>query len=202
MPNFKTHLTVSGVSAIAYTGVGLASGVPAFHCAIAGSFFCVAGLLPDIDSKSIACKETASLLSILLAITIINSLGLILPLEEILLLSAIVYFIGRMSMKYLIRPLTVHRGTLHTILVAMIWAEVVYLIASGSPNLRVYKAGGVFLSYIFHLLIDELWSIKWTPLQIKKSMGTAFKFFGNNLIANVVATITVIGLAIIVVFGS
>ncbi len=54
-------------------------------------------------------------------------------------------------------------------------------------NLRYFKAGAVLLGVMSHLLLDELYSIEWYHgrLRFKSSFGTAIKFWGPSLWANI-----------------
>jgi membrane-bound metal-dependent hydrolase YbcI (DUF457 family) len=112
--------------------------------------------------------------------------------------ATIVYAIGRTSLKHLIRPMTVHRGILHTVLAAIVLSEMVYLVVSGSSELRTYKAGAVLIGYMTHLLMDELASVEWSPFpNLKQSAGSAFKFFGKDRLVNIMGVIAAIGLAVV-----
>jgi hypothetical protein len=66
---------------------------------------------------------------------------------------------------------------------------VAYLLATGDLPIRLYKAGGVVLGYMIHLVLDEMYSVYYVRgrMQIKKSFGTAVKLFGDKLWPNVSA---------------
>ena len=54
-------------------------------------------------------------------------------------------------------------------------------------RIRGYKAGGVLLGYLSHLILDELYSIEWRRgrLRLKQSFGTAVKLFGTKWWPNI-----------------
>jgi membrane-bound metal-dependent hydrolase YbcI (DUF457 family) len=85
---------------------------------------------------------------------------------------------------------TVHRGMFHSIpalIIATLFAFV--LSYTGDTNMRLFKAFGVSIGFFSHLLLDEIWAVRWTTFgpRTKKSFGTALKFFGEGGVANVVA---------------
>jgi hypothetical protein len=75
----------------------------------------------------------------------------------------------------------VHRGMFHSIPAVLIAGELAFLMASGdSVTLRWYKAGGVMLGYLSHLLLDEFYSVEALRLRVKQSFGTALKLFDRK----------------------
>jgi len=52
MAGFKTHITVSTLTGIAYGAWGYHSGAPLETCILAGGLCSVSGMLPDLDSDS------------------------------------------------------------------------------------------------------------------------------------------------------
>ena len=64
---------------------------------------------------------------------------------------------------------------------------VAFLIVAGQDlAIRAFKAGAVSLGFFSHLLIDEIWSLRLRSgrINIKKSFGTALKFWGGDSYAN------------------
>ena len=54
-----------------------------------------------------------------------------------------------------------------------------------SEATRVYKSLAVVLGFLVHLVMDELWAIDLQRgFRLKKSFGTALKFFGSSPLAN------------------
>ena len=53
-------------------------------------------------------------------------------------------------------------------------------------NIRYFKAGGVLAGFMSHLILDEIYSVEWKSgaWRLKKSFGTAIKFWGDDGWAN------------------
>ena len=49
-----------------------------------------------------------------------------------------------------------------------------------------------------HLLLDEIYSIEWKKVRLKKSFGTAIKFWGSSISANVLTYAQALILALVV----
>ncbi|MBN2294387.1 MAG: metal-dependent hydrolase, partial [Pirellulales bacterium] len=111
------------------------------------------------------------------------------------------YLLIRFGGAWLLKKFTVHRGMLHSIPAAVIAAELAFLLASGETDARIYKAGGVFIGYMVHLLLDEFYSVKVSVrgVRIKKSLGTAIKVFGHQWLPNIATYTTVILLTMLVI---
>ena len=51
----------------------------------------------------------------------------------------------------------------HSLPAAVIFGEIAFLLASGDDwRLRAFKAGGVVIGFLSHLVLDEIYSIEWT----------------------------------------
>ena len=67
-------------------------------------------------------------------------------------------------------------------------------------NIRAFKAGAVVAGFMSHLVLDEIWSINVRSgrLNIKRSFGTAIKFWSKDRWANYS---TYVKLAIVALFA-
>ncbi len=200
MANFKTHVTTSTILGIGYGGAGFALGAPIDSAIVAGGLCGVAGMLPDLDSDAgIPLRETMALTAAVVPMLMIDRfhhMGL--SYESMTLAAGSIYLLVRFGVAALIRKFTVHRGMFHSIPAALIFAGLGFLICGcDNVDLRYYKAGAVFVGFMSHLLLDELYSIEWYRgrLRLKKSFGTAVKFWGNSTLANLVtyAKLLVVG---------
>jgi hypothetical protein len=75
----------------------------------------------------------------------------------------------------------------HSIPACIACGLLTFLIVAGQDlAIRLFKAGAVSLGFFTHLLLDEIWSfqLKSGKLNIKRSFGTALKFFGQDHWAN------------------
>jgi hypothetical protein len=109
--------------------------------------------------------------------------------ESIVLAAAGVYILIRFGMGEALHRFTVHRGMFHSIPAAILFGELAFLLSSGDPALRCYKAAAVAIGCLSHLLLDELCSLPLFGGQLgfKKSYGTALKLYGRHGWANVAA---------------
>ncbi len=145
-------------------------------------------MLPDIDSGSgRPLRESLAFGAAVVSIMLVNRLQhLGAPSETIVLAGSLVYLLIRFGFAELLKRYTVHRGMFHSLPAAVIAGELAFLLATGTIELRIYKAGGVALGYLVHLLLDELYSIEWRRgrLRLKSSFGTAIKLASRSWWAN------------------
>ena len=198
MPGFKTHITASTLLGVGYGGAAYVMyGVPWPTCALAGGLCSVSGMLPDIDSDSgTPLRESMAFAAAVVPMMLLHHFqhwGL--SHELIILAGAAVYLLIRFGLSALLKRFTVHRGMFHSLPAAAIFGEIAFLLASGDDwRLRAYKAGGVVLGFLSHLILDEIYSIQWSRGRLKKSFGTAVKFFGHGWLSNLA---TYAGLALL-----
>ncbi|QDT00545.1 metal-dependent hydrolase [Adhaeretor mobilis] len=189
MSNFRTHVTVSTVLGIGYTGVGALKGLPIESAVVAGGLCGVAGMLPDIDSDSgIPLRETMGFAAAVAPVMLMDrfqDMGM--NYEQLVLAGGLSYLFVRFAITRLIARYTVHRGMWHSIPAVLIFTGIAFLV-SGTENLqlRYFKAGGVLLGSLSHLMMDELNSIEWKGgrWRFKRSFGTALKMYGKSWWAN------------------
>lgn len=189
MAGFKTHISVSGVIGIGYGGAAFAYGVPLPTCVLAGGLCGVSGMFPDIDSDSgTPLRESVAFAAAVVPMMLLSRFQQMnMSHESIVLAGAAVYLLIRFGLTAFLKRCTVHRGMFHSIPAALVFGELAFLMASGDDvRLRLYKAGGVVVGYLSHLVLDEIYSIEWSRgrLRLKSSFGTALKLFGRDLRAN------------------
>lgn len=190
MAGFKTHITASSLMGVGYGAAAyMMYDVPWPTCLLAGGLCGVAGMLPDIDSDSgTPLRESMAFAAAIVPMMLLHRFqqwGL--SNESIILAGACVYLLIRFGGAAMLRRYTVHRGMFHSLPAALVFGEIAFLLASGDELLRAYKAGGVVLGYVTHLMLDELYSIEWYHgrLRLKKSFGTAMKLFGRGWWSNI-----------------
>ncbi len=192
MADFKTHIATSTVLGFGYAGAAyFALDMPLPSCLLAAGLGSVSGMLPDIDSNSgVPLRESLALASAVVPMMLVDRLQQFgLGSELIVLVGAAVYVLVRFGGGALLKRFTVHRGMLHSIPAAVIFAEIAFLLASGSVAVRWFKAGAVALGYLAHLTLDELYSLRLRRgrLRLKKSLGTGLKLFGPKPWPNAIA---------------
>jgi hypothetical protein len=185
MAGFRTHITVSTLAGVGYGAAAYAFyNVPAPACILAGGLCGVSGMLPDIDSgPGRPLRESLAFAAAVISTMLVDRFQQFgLSMESIILAGAFIYLLIRFGLAELLRLYTVHRGMFHSIPAAIIFGELEYLLASGDMRLRLYKAGGVVLGYMIHLVLDEMYSVYYVRgrMQIKKSFGTAIKLFDRK----------------------
>ncbi len=188
MADFKTHITGSAILGTAYGFVAnVQYGVPPAHCMVAGALCTVAGMLPDLDSKSgIPQREMLCFVSVLIPMLMLfrfQEMGL--SAEHMVFVAGVMYVLVRFGVGALFKKYTKHRGMWHSVPAAVAAAMLTYLVClSGENHIRLFKAWAVFIGFILHLSLDELYSVDVMGRRLKKSWGTAMKFFGKNKLAN------------------
>lgn len=204
MADFKTHMTTSTVLGIAYGAAGhFAYGIDLPNALIAGSLCSVSGMLPDLDSDSgVPLREMLSFVSVLVPMMMLRRFYQFGWTPETMVFVAGVMYVGiRFGLGSLYRRFTKHRGMWHSIPAAVIAGMITYLLClSPEVGIRLFKSWAVVLGFLSHLMLDEVYSVDLSGrrIRIKKSSGTALKFFGDNPVANLTAYAGLIGLAYLV----
>lgn len=191
MAHFKTHIAFSGLLGAGYGGAAYVFfHVPLPICVLAGGLCSVSGMLPDVDSDAgVPLRESMAFAAAVVPMMMMDrfeQMGL--SPESIILAGAGIYLLIRFVLAELVRRHTVHRGMFHSLPAAVIAGELAFLLASGDDvRLRIYKAGAVAVGYLSHLLLDELWSLRWHrgQLRLKRSFGSALKLFSRKWWPNV-----------------
>jgi membrane-bound metal-dependent hydrolase YbcI (DUF457 family) len=188
MAGFHTHVTTSTVLGIGYAGVGMLSGVPVDAALVAGGLCGIGGMLPDIDSDNgVPIRETTAFAAAVIPMMLaerFQSLGL--SHSGMILAAGAIYLFVRFGVSTMLKRYTVHRGMFHSIPAAILFAECGFLLCGvDNLNLRYFNAGGVLLGVMSHLVLDEIYSVDLAHMRLKKSFGTAIKFWGKDLWGNV-----------------
>lgn len=190
MAGFKTHITTSSVLGVGYTGLGLYLGLPIESSLIAGGLCGIGGMLPDIDSDSgVPFRESMGFAAAIIPLLMLDrfrELGL--NYEQMVLICGAMYLFVRFGVARLLSRYTVHRGMFHSLPAALIFAGVAFLLSySTDLQLRYFKAAGVFIGVMSHLLLDELYSVEWKRgrWHFKKSFGTALKLWSKSAWGNI-----------------
>jgi hypothetical protein len=189
MAGFKAHITVSTATGIAYGAWGWYSGVPVESCILAGGLCSVSGMLPDLDSDSgRPVQEMSCFAAAVIPMLMLERFQNFGWSREMMVLAAAAIYAGvRFGVAEIFKRYTVHRGMWHSIPACLSAGLLAFLIVAGEDlALRGFKAGGVALGFFSHLLLDEIWSFRLRSgrINIKKSFGTALKFWGQDRWAN------------------
>jgi membrane-bound metal-dependent hydrolase YbcI (DUF457 family) len=191
MADFKTHISTSTAIGIGYGVAGyMALEAPITTCVLSGGLCSVAGMLPDLDSDSgVPVREMMSLAAAVVPMLMMDRfIHLGFSHEMMVVAGGVLYFTIRFGVAEIFKRYTVHRGMWHSLPAAAVAGLLAFLICSCDDTaMRWYKAGGVVLGFLSHLVLDELWAIdiKRGGFRFKKSFGTAFKLWSGNTWANV-----------------
>jgi membrane-bound metal-dependent hydrolase YbcI (DUF457 family) len=203
MAGFKTHIATSSTLGAGYACLGAYYGLPIEAALVAGGLCGIGGMLPDIDSDSgVPVRETmgaAAAVTPMLLVDRFQHLGL--NYEQMVLAAGATYFFVRFGVAGLLKRYTVHRGMFHSIPALLIFTGLAFLIC-GSRNLqlRYFKAGGVFIGALSHLVLDEIYSVQWVGgrWRFKSSFGTALKLWGEDPWGNISCYAKLIGVAVLI----
>ena len=192
MANFKTHISTSTILGIGYgAGAYFGWGMELSHCVVAAGLCSIAGMLPDLDSDNgVPVRETLCFVAALVPALMIerfHSMGL--NQEQIVLTCEAIYIGIRFGVGNIFRKYTVHRGMWHSIPAAAIAGLATFMVCMCPDfGVRLFKAWAVVLGFLSHLILDEIYAIdlngKRLP-RLKRSFGTALKFFGKSAWGNV-----------------
>ena len=189
MAGFKTHITASTVLGVGYGVAGhYLWGFSPATCVLSAGLCSVAGMLPDVDSDSgVPLRESLAFGSAVIPMLMLHrfeQLGL--SRESMVLVGAVLYLAIRFGVGEFLRRYTVHRGMFHSIPAMLIVGLLGLFDLLGQrgdrPLLQGRGADGRFYS---HLALDEIYSVDLRNVKIKKSFGTAIKFWGESWLANV-----------------
>ena len=192
MADFKTHIVTSSIVGAAYGVVAHTEyGIPIPTCLIASGLCGLAGMLPDIDSDTgNSQREIMSFTAAITPMLMLDHLASMdLTTEEIVIATASVYIVVRFGLGELLRRYTVHRGMFHSVPAALIAGLITALACVSSvPAYELTKVLAMILGYLVHLILDEIWSLEARrgKFRVKRSFGTALKFFGNHWFPNAV----------------
>ena len=190
MADFHTHISVSTVAGVLYVIGGFQAGLSWESSAIGGAFCSVSGMLPDLDSDSgIPLREAVAFSSAFVPMLMVDRLQRMGCSHEMMLIVTIgVYFFLRFGIAEVFRRYTVHRGMWHSIPAAVTACLFAFLASSCEDmNLRLFKTIAIFIGFMSHILLDEIWSVEFRRgrYMFKSSFGTALKFWSRNRIANI-----------------
>ena len=185
MANFATHLNVaafvSGSVAVLFHYNGLCSKEEAFLCFFAGS---IGGILPDIDhDKSTPVRIMEFFFSNLIAFLVISKYIGKFPVLNLVLIWLLSYLATSVLFVFF-KKITKHRGMIHSVPAALLAWFLTSILSYYYFNFDIEKSYlvgfFVFLGYITHLVLDEIFSVDLLGNRIKKSFGSALKICSKN----------------------
>lgn len=186
MANFNTHLSIaavgSGMLAILCLQVGF---VDAKNAILLASMGVLGGILPDIDLHySRPSRILFSILGIIVAFLWVFSAENDLSISHLWGAGLGIYLFVRYPFWSLFQKLTVHRGSIHSVAAALLFALMVaalsFHVFAKNAFTSWLTSTFIFLGFILHLLLDEIYSVDFMGRRLKRSFGTALKLIDSK----------------------
>ncbi len=181
MANFTTHIAVGTVAAGALATLTLAADVVAPENLVAVTMAGVLGsVLPDIDLKdSRPGRAMFAGLGVFFSFAVLFTYATRYSIAELWILWLGTLVLVRYGLHAVFHYLSVHRGIWHSILAAFFCsaatAIVFYHILGKHEGVAWLGGGFMFIGYLVHLVLDEMYSVDVMDIRIKASFGTAMK---------------------------
>ena len=186
MANFTTHIGAGTVQAGILATLTLAADVVAPENLVAVTLAGVLGsVLPDIDLKDSRASEMMFAgLGVFSSFVVLFAFAERLSVVELMMLWLGMLVAVRYGLHYLFHRLSVHRGVWHSLLAGVFWAAVTAIvmkyILGRHEGVAWLGAGFLFLGYLQHLILDEIYSVDVMNHRIKSSFGTALKIYDSR----------------------
>jgi membrane-bound metal-dependent hydrolase YbcI (DUF457 family) len=189
--DYKQHISFAGCLGAIYAWVAFAlAGIPWLYGTIAAMLATLSGLLPDLDHPvGVELKGFTGILGVLGALAVWEHIKWNdpnLPFELHLWAVIAAYVLIRYGLRRFLAKLMVHRGISHSLPTCAVWGALAYLIYPSSyPLVRAAMAMAVIVGFMSHLILDEICSVDLTGQRIKRSFGTAIKFWAPSPMATI-----------------
>lgn len=186
MANFTTHIAVGTVVSGALATLTLAADVVAPENLIAVTMAGVLGsVLPDIDLKdSRPSRAMFAGLAIFFSFAVLFNAATKYSIAELWILWLGTLLLVRYGLHSVFHRMSVHRGIWHSILAAVFCAvttAVVFQHLLNKPEGVAWLGGAfMFVGYLTHLTLDEVYSVDVMDTRLKSSFGTALKFIDRR----------------------
>lgn len=186
MANFATHIGVGTVVSGGLATITLAADVIAPEQLIAVTLAGVLGsVLPDIDLKdSRASRALFSGLAVFFSFCVLFASAASYSIAELWLLWLGSFLLVRYPAEALFHQFSYHRGIWHSIVAGLFFwflTAIVFHYIMGIHEGVAWLAGGfLFIGYLTHLVLDEIYSVNLIGQRLKRSFGSAMKLFDSK----------------------
>lgn len=201
MANFTTHIGVGTIASGMLATLTLAADVVAPENLVAVTMVGVLGsVLPDIDLKdSRPGRAMFSGLAVFFSFAVLFLLAEKLSIAELWIVWLATFFGVRYGAHAIFHRMSYHRGIYHSVLAALFFAfftAVVFKYLLGRHDGVAWLAAAfMFIGYMIHLLLDEIYSVDVMDTRIKRSFGTAIKLYDSKHMGHTAAMATAMILA-------
>lgn len=181
MANFTTHIAAGTVAAGALATLTLAANVITPENIVAVTMAGVLGsVLPDIDLKdSRPSRAMFAGLGIFFSFAVLFAFAGKFSIAELWIIWLGTLVAVRYGLHTAFHHLAVHRGIWHSITAALFSAAatavVFYYVFNKHEGVAWLAAGFMFIGFLVHLALDEIYSVDVMDTRIKASFGTALK---------------------------
>ncbi|MEL7049371.1 MAG: metal-dependent hydrolase [Pseudomonadota bacterium] len=186
MANYATHIGVGTVVSGALATLTLAADVVGPESLVAVTLAGVVGsILPDIDLKeSRASRMFFSGIGVFASFCVLFIAAMHYSIAELWILWLGSLVLVRYGLHAIFHRLSVHRGAWHSLLAGVFWAALTAIFfhhVLGKHEGVAWLGGGfMFIGYMTHLVLDEVYSVDFMDRRIKASFGTALKLFDSR----------------------
>jgi len=180
MANFQTHFTGATVTAsLAASTILSLNIVDKSQILPLWLFAVVGGLMPDIDSDdSTSIRLIFNLFGLVGALLLGLMFYAQLSIVGLWLLGCFTYIVVRYVFIELFESITVHRGSIHSLLICVMFSLATVLVTHLWSDEFIYPwCAGIFMliGMLTHLTLDECYSVDLSGMEIKRSFGSALK---------------------------
>jgi hypothetical protein len=200
MANFTTHIAVGTVISGALATLTMAADVIAADNLVAVTAAGVLGsVLPDIDLKdSRPSQAMFAGLALFLSFVALFTIGYKYSIAEMWAVWLGTLIAVRYGVAFVFHRFSYHRGIWHSLLAGLFFwflTTVTFKHMLGRPEGVAWLAGGfMFIGYLTHLVLDEIYSVDVFDTRLKASFGSAFKLIDGKHLGDtaVIAVLTVL----------
>ena len=204
MANYATHIGVGTVVSGALATLTVGADVIGPESIMAVTLAGVAGsVLPDIDlrdSRASTILFSGIAVFVSFCVLFVNAERYSIAELWILWLGSMV--IVRYGIHAMFHRVAVHRGVWHSLLAGLLWAGITALIFHrllGRHEGVAWLGGGfMFIGYVTHLILDEIYSVDFLGNRLKASFGSALKFIDTRYPTSTAAMAVVTALVLFV----
>lgn len=181
MANFTTHIAAGTIVSGSLATLTLAADVIAPENLIPVTLAGVLGsVLPDIDLKeSRPSRAMFAGLAIFFSFAVLFSVADRYSIAELWMLWLGTLILVRYGLHAIFHNLAVHRGTWHSIVAALFSAAATAVVFGNvldrHAGVAWLAAGFMFIGFLVHLALDEIYSVDVSDRRLKSSFGTALK---------------------------
>jgi len=204
MASFRQHISFSALAGALLFFVVLLWADTGVSAALLIALWCwFAGMLPDVDCDTGRPLELIFVqLAACLPFLVVVQLPQGTELSTITLVFIVAYYFVRYPLKKLFEKYSVHRGIFHSVPTGLFISALIVLAYRREGELAWLIGGGVFVGYISHLLLDEIFSVDLLRVRVKRSFGTALTLSGGSKLKTITLYAASFGLlSSLVIFG-